>query len=84
VLVRPTAAQEIDWNIERRTVTDVAVSKEKVAVVPSNDRFYRIRDEVRAHAEDFKLHYPVVEVTCEFRDGFLEKWKMVTTESRSA
>ncbi len=84
VLVRPTAAQEIDWDVERRTITDAKVSKETVAVVPSNDRAYRVRDEVRAHAEDFKLVCPVAEVTCEFRDGFLQQWKMVKRETRSA
>ena len=84
VLVHPEAAHEVGLDVQRRTITDVPVASERVSVIASNDRYYRVRDEVRSHAQDFRLSCPIAEVVCHFHDGFLKKWEVIDYETRSA
>lgn len=71
VEILPTAALEVAFHAERKTISQKDTIREELSVVPSNDRVYKVRDKMHELRAKLKLECKVSRVRALFKDGNL-------------
>lgn len=74
--LRPTAATEVDFHIERKMITQVDTARSDVAIVPSNERVKKVRNGLLMIAGKLRLECPVSRLVAKFRDGHLYSFEI--------
>lgn len=69
--VQPTAALEVAFHAERKTISQKDTVREELAVVPSNERVYKVRNKISEIRNRFVLECKITNVRAIFRDGQL-------------
>jgi hypothetical protein len=79
VQLLPSVRFEIQFHIERRTVTMPAVTKTDIVASPSNERVHKVRSKLGEFRGKFRVECPVSRAKATFRDGHLITFETVET-----
>ncbi len=78
----PTAAQEVQLQIEYRDTTRPSVTKDEVPIIPSNERYNQVRAVLSERARDLRVFCPVSKIIGTFQDGKLSAFDIVKVEEK--
>ena len=79
----PTAAHEVRLKIEYHDTTRPDVTKDENPIIPSNERYSRVRMALAEKLRDFRVICPVVRLEANFQDGKLSSLNIVKAEEKS-
>lgn len=71
IQILESAAFEVNLKIERRTITNKDVTKDQTGLIPSNERFNKVRQRLSEVQEKFRLACPIYQMRALFKDGNL-------------
>lgn len=75
--VQPTAALEVAFHAERKTISQKDTVREELGIAPTNERVYKVRNKISEIRSRFVLECKVSAVRAIFKDGQLVHCELI-------
>jgi hypothetical protein len=82
--LQPTAAQEVRLKIEYHDTSRPDLTTDDVPIIPSNERYSRVRAMLSEKSGKLKLFCPIAKLVGNFQDGKLTSLELVSVEEKFA